>query len=82
MNRKIDDLGRLSIPKEMRDKIGLVNGKEAHIELLEDKIIVSNPDTKSRMDYLLERDNKLQTIETIFKNEPVDLDKLSEIIKD
>lgn len=44
MNRKIDDLGRISIPKEMRDKVGLVNGSEAHVELRGNKIIVSNPE--------------------------------------
>lgn len=42
MNRKFDDLGRIVIPKEMRDKIGLKNGDEATIELVGDKIIISN----------------------------------------
>ncbi|MCQ2978232.1 MAG: AbrB/MazE/SpoVT family DNA-binding domain-containing protein [Clostridia bacterium] len=44
MNRKFDNLGRISIPKEMRDKIGLANGSEAHVELLGNKIIISNPE--------------------------------------
>lgn len=43
MNRRFDELGRISIPKEMRDKIGLSNGSEAHIEIKEDKIIITNP---------------------------------------
>lgn len=43
MNRKFDDLGRISIPKEMRDKVGLSNGSEAKIELIGNKIIITNP---------------------------------------
>jgi len=45
MNRKFDKLGRLSIPKEMRDKIGIGEpGTEANIELIDNKIIITNPD--------------------------------------
>lgn len=43
MNREIDKLGRIVLPKEMRDAIGLENEAEAHIELHDDKIIVTNP---------------------------------------
>ena len=32
--------------------------------------------------FLTKRENKLQQIETMFKNEPIDLAKLSKVIKD
>lgn len=43
MNRNIDKLGRIVIPKEMRKEIGLKNGDEVKIEVHDSKIIVSNP---------------------------------------
>ena len=43
MNRKIDKMGRISIPKEMRDKIKLGIGSEAHVVLEGNKIVISNP---------------------------------------
>lgn len=55
MNRKIDDLGRISIPKEMRDKIGLANGSEAKIELKGNKIVLSNPDNFDLEKYIEEQ---------------------------
>jgi AbrB family looped-hinge helix DNA binding protein len=41
MNRKIDRLGRLVIPKEMRDELGIKNGDKVKIELKGNKIIVT-----------------------------------------
>lgn len=43
MKRKLDDLGRLVIPKEYRDEIGLSNGAEANIEMNDKEIIITNP---------------------------------------
>ena len=44
MNRKFDKLGRIVIPKEMRDKVGLDEpGSEAKIDLVDDNIIITNP---------------------------------------
>lgn len=43
MNRSIDNLGRLVIPKEMRDKLNLKNGDEVIIKLENDKIVIMNP---------------------------------------
>ncbi|MBQ7798760.1 MAG: hypothetical protein IJ371_06535 [Clostridia bacterium] len=37
---------------------------------------------KSKNEFLLERENKLQMIEMIFDNEPIDLTKLAIIIKE
>lgn len=54
MNRKFDDLGRISIPKEMRDKLGFKNKAEAKIELINNKIIVSNPDNFDLEKYIEE----------------------------
>lgn len=55
MNRKIDNLGRISIPKEMRDKIGLSNGDEVKLESSGDKIILSNPKNFDLEAYLMEQ---------------------------
>lgn len=37
---------------------------------------------KSKNEFLLERENKLQMIEMIFANEPIDLTELARIIKE
>lgn len=51
MNRKFDVLGRLTIPKEMRDKLGFdIPGEEAKIELDGDKIIITNPKQEDKFD--------------------------------
>lgn len=59
MNRKFDKLGRIVIPKEMRDKLGLGEPEsEAMINLVGDKIIVTNPNQEDPfenwlIDYIL-----------------------------
>lgn len=55
MNRKIDNLGRISIPKEMRDKIGLANGDEVKLESSGDKIILSNPNNFDLEEYIMQQ---------------------------
>lgn len=45
MKRKIDDLGRISLPAEMKKEIGLNNGSEANIEIEDHKIIITKPDS-------------------------------------
>lgn len=64
MNRKFDKLGRLVIPKEMRDKLGLGEpGAEAYIELVDNKIIVTNPKAEDKFekwlnDYILRTESR------------------------
>lgn len=40
MTRAIDDLGRISIPKEIRRNLGIVNGDYLEIAVKENKIIL------------------------------------------
>ncbi len=54
MNRKIDELGRLVIPKEMRKKLGLNERDEVKIELENDKIILTNPNKFNLEKYIEE----------------------------
>ncbi|MBP3920817.1 MAG: AbrB/MazE/SpoVT family DNA-binding domain-containing protein [Bacilli bacterium] len=58
MNRKIDDLGRLVIPKEMRNKLGIKDNDPVNIECIENKIIITNPsevDYKARVKEAIEK---------------------------
>lgn len=50
MNREIDKLGRLVIPKEMRKQLGLYNGARVHFECKGNQIIITNPN-KENIDY-------------------------------
>lgn len=43
MKRKIDELGRIVLPAEMKKEIGLENGSEANIEIEDHKIIITKP---------------------------------------
>lgn len=66
MNRKFDDLGRISIPKEMRKKIGLGEpGSEAKCEVKGDKIIISNPKTYDLNEYLEQQKEKYKNDEIV-----------------
>lgn len=48
MKRNIDELGRIVIPKEMRKELGVANGNPVDIELVDKKVIITNP---SEVDY-------------------------------
>lgn len=65
MNRKFDKLGRINLPKEMRDKIGLGEpGSEANIELVGDKIIITNPNKEDPFEnYLIDYILRTESIE-------------------
>lgn len=43
MLRKIDDLGRVVIPSEMRNELGIEPNQELDIEKVGNKIIITNP---------------------------------------
>lgn len=58
MKRKIDELGRLVIPKEIRTEIGLNDGDSVEIQLEDNRIIVTNPqniDYKTRVEKALKK---------------------------
>ena len=63
MNRKIDELGRIVIPKEIRKQLGIKTGDELEIKVVNGQIILSNFEEKLKLDQLLELishyDNKL-----------------------
>ena len=42
MNRKLDDLGRLVIPAEMRKQLGISSGDSVNIQLVDNKVIVTS----------------------------------------
>lgn len=43
MEKRIDNLGRIVIPREMRKSIGVEDGDNVTIELIDNKIVISNP---------------------------------------
>ena len=45
MNRKIDDLGRIVLPKEMRTQLDIKENDPLNLELQDNKIIITKPDT-------------------------------------
>lgn len=45
MNRNIDNLGRIVIPKEMRTQLDIKENDPLNIELQDNKIIITKPDT-------------------------------------
>ena len=49
MNRKIDQLGRLSIPAEMRKELGIKNGDKVNIQLKGDEIIITKYEKKDNV---------------------------------
>ena len=46
MKRFIDKLGRITIPKELREKFGLVEGTEISLSQSGDKIVISKNEEK------------------------------------
>lgn len=82
MKRHFDKLGRIVIPKEMRKELNFEVNDCAEILLMENKIILSNPknnDIDKQLDFLMERERKLQSVEYLLKN--VESIKISDIKK-
>jgi len=51
MKTTIDKFGRLVLPKQIRDRIGLKPGSEIEIEELESKIIIRHSEQKTPLQY-------------------------------
>lgn len=71
MQRHFDELGRIVIPKDMREKLDFGKNDFAEIKLNNNEIILSNPKYKDKQEllkFLMERDNKLQNLEYVLKN--------------
>lgn len=59
IERKVDDLGRVVLPKEMRDSLGVENGNKVSITREEDSIIIKNcKETKTRKEIKEKLDSK------------------------
>ena len=57
MLKKIDNLGRVVIPQPMRKQLEINEGDLVNIELVDNKIIITNPkevDYKARIDKAIE----------------------------
>lgn len=65
MKRKIDDLGRLCIPKEMRKQLGINDNDPVNVELVESSIILTNP---GKVDYKQRIDKAIEYMKPIFMN--------------
>lgn len=87
MNRKIDELGRLVIPKEMRNKLGIKDNDPVNIECIENKIIITNPieiDYKEVINKAIEYiENKvISSGEVIDQLRKVEVKELLDILKE
>lgn len=61
--RRIDDLGRIVVPKEIRKAYGFVEGREVEMVLVEDGVllkgvVIENPLSKFSYDELIEEINR------------------------
>lgn len=65
MKRKIDSLGRIVIPAEMKKQLSIKNCELVNIECIENKIIITNPD---EVDYKARIDKAIEYMKPIFMN--------------
>ena len=65
MNRNIDTLGRIVIPKEMRKQLHIKENDPLNIELQDNKIIITKTNT---VDYKAIVDKAIEYMKTIFMN--------------
>ena len=75
MNVTIDKAGRLVVPKEIRDRMGLRAGDELEIEEFNGKIEISKP-VKERK--LIETENGLLTLEPDPDEPPITQEQVRE----
>jgi AbrB family looped-hinge helix DNA binding protein len=75
MNVTIDKAGRLVVPKEIRDRMGLRAGDELEIEEFNGKIELSKPRSERK---LIELDNGLLTLEPDPSQTPVTQEQIRE----
>lgn len=80
MKINVDSVSRIVIPKKMMKELGI--GNEVNVEMVDNKIILTNPTLNNELEFLRKRENKLQTIEMMFASGTVDLDELSKIVKE
>lgn len=64
MNRKFDKMGRIVLPKEMRDKLGFEVDSEATITLEDDAIVIRNA---SKVEYKERVKNALEYIQGAYE---------------
>jgi AbrB family looped-hinge helix DNA binding protein len=62
MNRNIDNLGRIVIPKEFRKELGIDSGSNLNIELVDNKIVITKKDS---VDYKAKYEDALRQIEQL-----------------
>ena len=74
IKRKLDDLGRVCLPAEMRKEIGLENGSEVNIGLEDNKIILTNPKGMKSREEIKEK------IQTVDRSPKLDSDQKDYII--
>ena len=84
MKKHFDELGRVVIPKDIREELDFGKNDIVEIRLNNYEIILSNPKYKSKQEqlkFLMERENKLQIIEFILKNvETVTISDIKKIL--
>ena len=66
MNRKIDKLGRVVIPKEMAKQLNINSNDDLKIEIVNDNIVISKVEENNKLDKLL---NLLYTWEEVLDPE-------------
>ena len=54
MNRKIDSMGRIVIPMEIRKQLDIKDNDEFKIDVINNEIVISKPELNDKLDCLLE----------------------------
>ena len=54
MNRKIDSMGRIVIPMEIRKQLDIKDNDELKIDVINNEIVISKPELNDKLDCLLE----------------------------